>query len=404
MGLVIHKYGGTSVGSVENIKLVAGRIAREKRYNDLVVVVSAMAGETDRLLLMARELSENPMGRELAMLLSSGERVTIALLSMALHEFGCKAVSMTGRQVGIITDDRHTNARIQEVQTRRVLAMLKKGFIPVVAGFQGITRDADITTLGRGGSDTTAVALAAALDADCCHIFTDVDGVYTTDPSIVPEARKLDKITCEEMLEMASLGAKVLHVRSVHFAMKYSVPLSVRSTFSDGSGTMVVKEVEEMEQAEVSGITLDREQCRVTTMGLPDKPGVAFSVFDALARKDVNVDMIIQNVSHDGMADISFTVGKADRGKAIEVMETLFKDSESLLVTDDIAKISIIGAGMKSQPGIAATMFGVMAKEGINIMMISTSEIKISCIIARKYAELAIRTLHEAFDLGRVQK
>ena len=402
--LIVQKYGGTSVGSIERIKAVAERVARTKRDgNDVVVVVSAMAGETDKLISYAREISPSPPDREMDLLLSSGERISAALTAIALNELGVKAVSFTGRQVGIITDKAHTKARIERITAERVEEALRKGFIPVIAGFQGITETSEVTTLGRGGSDLTAVAVSAALGADLCEIYTDVEGVFTTDPTIVPEARKLEKISYEEMLELASLGAKVLQTRSVEFAMKYNVPLVVRSSFSDKPGTLVVKEDRDMEKVVVSGVAYDKNQSKITILSVPDRPGIAARLFKSIADENIVVDMIVQNVSSDGKAtDISFTVPKPDLQKAVGIVEEIVKElgAKGLSVDDGIAKVSIIGVGMKTHSGVAARMFETLASHGINIMMISTSEIKISCVIESKYTELAVRALHDAFGLS----
>ncbi len=404
MALIVQKYGGTSVASPERIQAVAERVIRTRKAGDQVVVVlSAMSGETDRLLALAHRVSPNPDERELDLLLSTGERVTIALLAMALRERGYAARSFTGRQVGIVTDDVHTRARIERVAADRVRDALAEDVIPVVAGFQGINEKSDVTTLGRGGSDTTAVALAAALKADRCDIYTDVDGVYTTDPNIVPTASRLDKISYEEMLEMASLGAKVLQTRSVEFAMKYLVPVRVLSSFSDASsGTLVTKEDRDMEQVVVSGVTYDRNQAKITLLGVPDRPGIAARLFGGIAKENIVVDMIIQNISREGLTDISFTVPRVDSAKAMTLVSTLVREigANDVQLTEDIAKVSIVGVGMRSHSGVAATMFETLAREGINIMMISTSEIKISCVVDAKYTELAVRALHEAFELG----
>ncbi len=406
MALIVQKYGGTSVGSVERINLVADRILKTKRQgNDLVVVVSAMSGETDRLIRLSQEISSFPDPRELDRLLSTGEQVTIALLVMALHERGLSARSFTGRQIGLLTDDAHTNARIEKVAAEHLKEALAEGIIPVVAGFQGVNARSDITTLGRGGSDTTAVAVAATLSADLCDIYTDVDGVYTADPNIVSAARKLSMISYEEMLELASLGAKVLNARSVEFAMKYQVALRVRSSFNDNEGTLITKEGPEMEQEIVSGVAYDKNQAKVTLVGVPDQPGIASQIFSAVAKENILVDMIIQNVGQEGMTDISFTVPRGDARRAKEVLS---KGVDALgvseiLVTENIAKVSVVGVGMRSHSGVAAQMFEGLASEGINIMMISTSEIKVSCIIDAKYTELAVRTLHERFGLEAVR-
>jgi aspartate kinase len=407
VALIVQKYGGTSVGTIERIRRVADRVAQSQREgHQVVVVLSAMSGETDRLIKLAHETTPNPDERELDMLLSTGERVTIALLAMELRGRGINAQSFTGRQVGIITDSAHTKARIARVTAHRIREALDQGVIPVVAGFQGINEQSDVTTLGRGGSDLSAVALAAALKADRCVIFTDVDGVYTADPNIVPGARRIDKIAYEEMLEMASLGAKVLQTRSVEFAAKFNVPVEVNSSFKEGRGTLVTTEDADMEAAVVAGVTGDRNQAKITIVGVPDKPGIAARIFGAVAEAQINVDMIIQNVSQAAMTDLSFTVPRADLRKAVPIIEAVAKDIEakSVSVTDAIAKVSLIGVGMRSHSGVAAKMFQVLSREGINIMMISTSEIKISCVIDEKYLELAMRSLHAAFGLDRIPR
>jgi aspartate kinase len=404
MGMIVQKYGGTSVGNIERIRNVAARVAKTKADgHQVVVVVSAMAGETDRLLKLAHQLSDHPAEREVDMLLSSGERITSALLALCLQEVGLPARAFTGRQVGIITDSTHTKARIERITADRIREALQEGVIPVVAGFQGIDEKSDVTTLGRGGSDLTAVALAAALNADTCDIYTDVDGVYTTDPNIVPEARRLDRISYEEMLEMASLGAKVLQARSVEFAAKYNVPVRVLSSFSDSPGTLVMKEDRAMEQAVVSGVTYDKNQAKITIIGVPDRPGIAARLFGAIGEATIVVDMIIQNVSQEGLTDISFTVPRQDSGKALEIARRISKEigARGVQLTGEIANVSIVGVGMKSHAGVAAKMFSSLAREGINIMMISTSEIRISCIIDAKYTELAVRVLHDVFKLGK---
>jgi len=404
MALIVQKFGGTSVGNVERIQNVAQRVAKVKAAgNDVVVVVSAMAGETDRLLKLANQVSSNPEEREVDLLLSSGERVTSALLALALQEMGFKAQAFTGRQVGIITDSTHTKAKIERIVADRVREAIGEGIIPVIAGFQGINEKSDVTTLGRGGSDLTAVALAAALKAECCDIYTDVDGVYTTDPHVVPGARRLEKISYEEMLEMASLGAKVLQARSVEFAAKYQVPVRVLSSFSDGEGTLVTKEDRDMERVVVSGVTYDKNQAKITITGVPDQPGIAARLFGFIAEAGVIVDMILQNVSQEGLTDISFTVPKGDARKAVEIARKIAREigARDVQMKEDIAKVSIVGVGMRTHSGVAAQMFAALSKEGINIMMISTSEIKISCVIDAKYTELAVRALHDAFELGK---
>lgn len=403
MALIVQKYGGTSVGNLDRIRAVAKRVARARGAgNDVVVVVSAMAGETDRLLGLAQQLAASPTDREVDLLLSSGERVTSALLALALQALGIKSSAFTGRQAGIATDSIHTKARIERIDASRLRQALHEGIVPVVAGFQGIDQNSDVTTLGRGGSDLTAVALAAALKADVCEIYTDVDGVYTSDPNVVSNARRLAKIAYEEMLEMASLGAKVLQARSVEFAAKYHVPVRVLSSFSDGAGTLVTTEDRDMEQVLVSGVTYDKKQAKITITGVPDQPGIAAKLFGAIGAANILVDMIIQNVSHDGLTDISFTVPKADANKAVEMAREMAGEiqAKSVQLKDDIATISVIGVGMRSHTGVAAKMFRALADEGVNILMISTSEIKISCVIDAKYTELAVRTLHDTFNLG----
>lgn len=402
MALIVQKYGGTSVGSIERIHRVADLVVSARRQgHDLVVVLSAMSGETDRLLRLAHEVTPSPDDRELDLLLSTGERVTIALLTMDLRGRGINARSFTGRQVGIITDSSHTKARIARVTAERIREALAEGIIPIVAGFQGINERSDVTTLGRGGSDLTAVALAAALKADQCVIYTDVDGVYTADPNIVPTARRLNKISYEEMLELASLGSKVLQGRSVEFAARYAVPLVVKSTFKEGQGTLVTTEDLDMERMTVSGVTGDRNQAKITIVGVPDRPGIAARIFGPVAEANIVVDMIIQNVGQASLTDISFTVPRADLGKAVTLVQQVAKeiDAKSVEVREDIAKVSIVGVGMRSHSGVAARMFEVLSREGINIMMISTSEIKVSCIVDTKYLELAMRALHAAFGL-----
>lgn len=404
MKIIVQKYGGTSVKSCQRIKEVAKRAIESKNSDtQVVVVVSAMAGHTDKLIELAQEISSYPNEREMDMLLSTGEQITIALLAMAIHELGYKAKSITGFQAKILTDEAHTKARILNISKEKLIEELKKDQIIVVAGFQGITEKGDITTLGRGGSDTSAVALAAALSADICEIYTDVDGVYTTDPNIVPEAKKINKISYDEMLEMASLGAKVLQIRSVEFAKKYNVPIHVRSSFNKNNGTIVTKEDEDMEEVVVRGITYNKNEAKVTIVGVPDKPGIAAKIFNGIAKANILVDMIIQNVSEKGMTDISFTVPKNELQKAKDVIQNLDKEGElhKILCDERIAKISVVGVGMKSHSGVAAMMFDTLANEGINISMISTSEIAISCVINSKYTELAVRSLHDAFELEK---
>lgn len=402
--LIVQKYGGTSVANTERIKAVAGRVVRTAREgNKVVVVVSAMSGETDKLINLASQVSSNPSEREMDLLLSSGERVTSALTAMAIEELGCKAMAFTGRQMGIITDNVHTKAKIEKITGERAKKALSENYILVIAGFQGITENEDVTTLGRGGSDLSAVAIASALDADLCEIYTDVDGVYTTDPNIVPEARKLNKISFEEMIELASLGAKVLQTRSVEFAMKYEVPVVVRSSFNDNEGTLVTKEDNDMEQVVVSGVAYDKNQTKITLTGVPDRPGIAATMFKRIADSSIVVDMIVQNVSIDGKdADISFTLPKTDSKKALLLTNDIAGElgAKGVAVREDISKISIVGVGMRTHSGVAARMFETLARHGINIIMISTSEIKVSCIIDLKYTELAVRVLHEAFELA----
>lgn len=406
MALIVQKYGGTSVANADRIKAVAERIVSTvKQGNKVVIVVSAMAGETDKLITLSGKITDTPDEREMDLLLSSGERITSALAAMAIQRLGFKAMSFTGRQVGIITDSAHTKAMIERIDADRLVKAIQEDKIPVVAGFQGINESSDVTTLGRGGSDTTAVAIAAALKADLCEIYTDVKGVYTTDPKIVKKARKMDKISYDEMLEMASLGAKVLHGRSVEFAKKYNVPLVVRSSFTKTPGTLVVKEDKDMEKIVVSGVAANKNQARITIMQVADKPGIAANLFNAIAEKNIIVDMIVQNISSDTRAtDISFTVSKADCKKAFEITKKVSDKlgAKGVNMNRDLAKISIVGVGMVSHFGVAATMFNTLAKHGVNIMMISTSEIKISCVIDVKHTETAVRALHKAFELGNI--
>jgi aspartate kinase len=406
--LIVQKYGGTSVANLERIRNVAERIAEYKRAgHDLVVVVSAMAGETDRLINLAKSITENPPLRELDMLVSTGEQVTSALLAITLQAMGYKARAFLGYQIPIYTTDLFTKARIKEIKVDTIKSALARGEIVVVAGFQGVTEGGDITTLGRGGSDTTAVALAAALKADLCEIYTDVEGVYTADPRIVPKARKLAKVSYEEMLEMASSGAKVLEMRSVELAMIYKVPLVVRSSFSRANGTLITEEDEEMEKVLVSGITYNRNEARISIYGVPDVPGVAAKIFGPIGDAGIIVDMIIQTARPDGKADLTFTVPRTDFKQAMEVVKKIAEElkAERVEGDDTIAKVSIIGAGMRTHSGVATKMFETLAKHGINIMMISTSEIKISCVIDEKFTELAVRALHEAFQLeGEVKE
>ena len=400
--LLVQKYGGTSVGSVDRIRALAERVRRVRQAgNRVVVVVSAMAGETDRLLGLAREVTEDPTAREVDMLLATGEMVSIALVAMALQEAGCAARSFTGMQGGIITDNAHTHARIRTITTTRLQRELSAGVIPVVAGFQGISESDELTTLGRGGSDLTAVALAAALAADSCEIYTDVDGVYTADPNLVPQARRLDCVSYDEMLEMARLGAKVLQARAVEFAKAHDVPLRVKSSFAGGSGTLVTRPDQDMERVVVTGVTSDSNQAKITLTRLPDRPGIAGSLFGRIAEAGIVVDMIIQNASEGGLTDISFTVARADAQQTLAIARDSLAEigAENVTLESGIAKVSIIGVGMQSHAGVAARMFRALAAENINIVMISTSEIKISCVIDDKYAELAVRVLHAAFQL-----
>jgi len=405
MALYVYKFGGTSVGTVERIKAVAEKVKTARDAGDqIVVVVSAMSGETNRLVALAKELQPQPTDRELDVLLSTGEQVTIALLSMALHQLGCEARSYTGAQVRILTDSAHTKARIREIDEANMRADLDAGRVVVVAGFQGVDEHGNITTLGRGGSDTTGVALAAALKADECHIYTDVDGVYTTDPRVVPKARRLDRITFEEMLEMASLGSKVLQIRSVEFAGKYNVKLRVLSSFMEGNGTLITYEESEMERALISGIAFNRDEAKLTLTGVPDLPGVASKILGPIAAENIEVDMIVQNISAHGTTDFTFTVNRNDFARAQKVLEGLRADlggNTTVIGDNSIVKVSIVGVGMRSHAGIASTMFKVLADEGINIQMISTSEIKISVVVDEKYLELAVRALHKAFGLDQ---
>jgi len=405
MALIVQKYGGTSVGSIERIRQVAEKVIRQRQLgDDLVVVVSAMSGETDRLLRMAKEITPQPLPRELDVLLSTGEQVTIALLAMTLEMLGCPARSYTGNQVRILTDSAHSKARILKVSDEAIREDLAAGRVVVVAGFQGVDEAGNITTLGRGGSDTTAVALAAALKADECQIYTDVDGVYTTDPRVEPKARRLEKITFEEMLELASLGAKVLQIRSVEFAGKYNVPLRVLSSFTEGPGTLITYEDNPMEDPVISGIAFNRDEAQLTVTGIPDQPGLAYRVFGPIADANVEVDMIVQNIARDGTTDITFTVHRNDYDKALSILQANQQTLGASQVTGDtgIVKVSIVGVGMHSHAGVASRMFETLAREGINIRMISTSEIKISVVLGEKYLELAVRALHEAFDLDKM--
>lgn len=400
MSLLVQKYGGTSVGSTDRIKQVAAKIAAAKRTgHDLVVVVSAMAGETNRLLALAHEISEIPDEREKDVLLASGEQVSVALLTLALKEAGFPARSFLGHQVRIATDNAYGKARILSIDSTKILLALKAGEVVVIAGFQGVDEDDNITTLGRGGSDTSAVALAAFLSAQACEIYTDVEGVYTTDPGICPDARKLARISYDEMIELASTGAKVLEIRSVEFAKNFSVPVHVRSTFADAEGTWLVNEEESMSDVLVSGVACDSNEAKITLLRVPDRPGLAAQIFGPIAEAHIVVDMIIQNVSEDGTTDLTFTVPKADHKKALAIVEKTAAavNAKGVKIDTDMAKISVVGVGMRTHAGVAAKMFEVLAREGINIEMISTSEIKISVVIETKYTELAVRVLHEAF-------
>jgi len=404
MAIIVHKYGGTSVADPEKIKNVARRVACAKQAgNDIVVVVSAMGDTTDALIALAHKVARAPSDRELDMLMSTGEQITAALLTMALHDMGVSAISFTGTQVGIITDSAHRKAKIVEISTERIMEELNRGAIVVVAGFQGVDSEDNITTLGRGGSDTTAVALAAALRADVCKIYKDVEGVYTADPRVVPDAKKIDRVSYDEMLEMASLGAQVLQSRAVEFAKKYGVRVEVLSSFTDAPGTILAEEVEVMEDMVIRGVTVDRGEAKLTILHVPDRPGIAATIFGAMADANINVDMIIQNVSAEGFTDVSFTVSRDDLEKAVAALEDVASKIGAKGVTSDagIAKVSVVGVGMKSHKGVASTMFSTLAKEKINIEMISTSEIKISCVVEAADADRAARALHTAFGLGK---
>ena len=404
MSVVVEKYGGTSVGTIERINKVAQRVARSKAEGqDVVVVLSAMAGDTNRLIDLARQVNPNPVPRELDMAMSTGEQITIALLSIALNRDGVKAKSYTGSQIPIITNNMHGKARVENINAEKISADLADGYVVVVAGFQGITECGEITTLGRGGSDTTAVALAAALNAQECRIYTDVDGVMTADPRIVPDARILDQITAEEMLELSSSGAKVLQIRAVEFAHKYGVDLRVLSSFQDVKGTLVTSKETSMEQPKITGIAYNINEAKITIRGVPDRPGVASKLFGPIADAHINVDMIIQNVGTDNNTDLTFTVDRSEYQNSLDLVRRIMPDlgAGELVSNDDIAKISIVGVGMRSHTGIATTMFTTLADEGINIQMISTSEIKISVIVDEKYVELGVRALHKAFGLDQ---
>jgi aspartate kinase len=400
--LVVQKYGGTSVKNIERIRNVARKaIEYKEKGNEMIIVVSAMSGETDRLLNLSQEITRFPDEREVDVLISTGEQVTSALLALTLKEMGHDAVSLVGSQIRIVTDSSFGKARISDVEKERIFSELKKGKVVVVPGFQGVDADGNITTLGRGGSDTTAVALAAGLPADLCEIYTDVDGVYTTDPNICDKARRLDRISYDEMLEMASLGAKVLQIRSVELAKKYNVPVLVKSSLVEGKGTLVCKEDVMMEQVVIAGVTLNKNEAKITLSKVPDRPGMASRIFTALSDANIVVDVIVQNVSRGSFTDITFTTAKADAKKAYKITDGIAKEvgAELVLIDEEIAKVSIVGSGMQSHAGIASKMFATLAKEGINIEAITTSEIKISCVIERKYGELAVQALHSAFGL-----
>ena len=403
-GLIVQKFGGSSVANVERIQNVAQRVVgyRAKGY-DMVVVVSALGDTTDELIELAHQINTEPSEREMDMLLSTGEQISVALLALAIHKLGYEAISFTGAQVGIITDASYTRARIIKINADKIKEELSKGRIVIVAGFQGVTLNHDITTLGRGGSDLTAVALAKELRADGCEIYTDVEGIYTTDPRIEPKARKITEITYDEMLEMASLGAQVLQARSIEVAKKFDVPIHVRSSLSANTGTMIIKEVKRMEDVLVNGVTLNKSEAKITVCNVPDRPGVAAKIFKELSEAGVNVDMIVQNVSHLRQTDISFTVNKSHLSKAAKLTTKIAKEIQAgeVLQDEDIARVSIVGVGMKSNPGVAASMFDTLAKYKINIEMISTSDISISCIIKKKFAEVAVRTLHKKFGLAK---
>ncbi len=402
--LIVQKFGGSSVANVERIQNVAKRVVeyKKKKY-DIVVVVSALGDTTDELIELAEKITAEPSEREMDMLLSTGEQISVALLAMAIHKLGFEAISFTGAQVGIITDSSHTRARIQKINADKIKEELSKGRIVIVAGFQGVTLNQDITTLGRGGSDLTAVALAKELAADECEIYTDVEGIYTTDPRIEPKARKIKEITYDEMLEMASLGAQVMQARSIEVAKKFNVPIHVRSSFSKAEGTMIIKEANIMEDVLVSGITVNKSEAKITVCNVPDRPGIAARIFTELASAGISVDMIVQNVSHLRQTDISFTVSRSELPKTLKLTKSLAKEigTGDVLQDEDIARVSIVGVGMKTHPGVAAKMFEALAKDKINIEMISTSDISISCIIQKKCAETAVKTMHDRFGLDK---
>ena len=405
MALIVQKFGGTSVADIGRIKQVAERVARTKSQgSDVVVVLSAMGTETDRLIGLMQETAESPEGREYDVVVSSGEQVSAGLLSLALNKLGVKARSLLGWQVPILTENFHNSARIKEIGADKITSALKEGFVVVVAGFQGVDAQGNITTLGRGGSDTTAVALASALGADLCEIYTDVDGVFTTDPTICKEARKIEKVSYDEMLEMASLGARVLQTRSVEFAKKYNVTIMVRSSFTEAEGTLVTKEDSDMERVVVSGVTYNKDEAKISVVRVPDKPGIAARLFKPLTEAGINVDMIVQNISHDAYTDLTFTVSKGDYEKAIKLVKETAKDIKAQGVEGDIeiAKVSVVGAGMRSHAGVASKMFETLSENDVNIQMISTSEIKVSCVVDAKNTELAVKSLHEAFGLDKV--
>jgi aspartate kinase len=402
MAIIVQKYGGTSVGSIEKIKKVAERVLENyNQGNKMVVVLSAMSGQTDSLIKLAHEITDDPDARELDVLMATGEQVSIALFAMAVKSMGYDASSLLGFQVGIRTDHIYGKAKINEIETRRIFEELDKNRVVTIAGFQGLDKNGNITTLGRGGSDTTAVALAAAINADVCEIYTDVDGVYTTDPNVCNKARKMDSISYEEMLEMASLGAKVLEIRAVEFAKKFNVPIHVRSTFSKERGTMVVAETKDMEKVIVSGIAFSKNEARITVAKVPDRPGIAAQLFKPILESGIVVDMIVQNTSEEGTTDLTFTVLKPDFYKTMKLLSSVAKEigAEKVRGDEDIAKVSIVGVGMRTHAGVAQKMFQTLSDENINIMMISTSEIKVSCVIEEKYTELAVRSLHKAFGL-----
>ena len=407
MSIIVQKYGGTSVGSIEKINDVAKRVLEYYRDgHQMVVVLSAMAGQTDGLIQLAHEMTSEPDARELDVLMSTGEQVSVALFAMAVKSMGFNACSLLGFQVGIRTDRLYGKAKIHEIDTERIIKELERNRITAVAGFQGLDERGNITTLGRGGSDTTAVALAAALNADVCEIFTDVNGVYTTDPNVCPKARKMDFISYDEMLEMASLGAKVLEIRAVEFAKKFSVPIHVRSTFTKERGTMVVAETKDMEKVLVAGVAYNKNEARITIRKVPDRPGIAAQIFEPVFKAGIVVDMIVQNTSEEGITDLTFTVSKPDFYKTMKLVRSVAEKigAEKVLGDEDISKVSIIGVGMRTHAGVAQKMFGALSKENINIMMISTSEIKVSCVIEEKYTELAVRVLHDAFELEEEPK